>query len=61
MKEASPTVNGAAPKALPDAISLVVSGPDVPPGTLIPIVAVPLTCAVVVLLRRYVWEEKKTV
>ncbi len=33
------TVNGAAPKALPDAISLTVSGPDVPPGTLIPILA----------------------
>ena len=33
------SVNGAAPKALPDAISLLVSGPDVPPGTLIPIVA----------------------
>ncbi len=33
------SVNGAAPKTLPDAISLVVSGPDVPPGTLIPIVA----------------------
>jgi len=31
------------------------------PGLLGPIVAVPLTCAVVVLLRRYVWQEKKTV
>jgi predicted PurR-regulated permease PerM len=30
------------------------------PGLLGPIVAVPLTCAVVVLLRRYVWMEKKT-
>jgi len=30
------------------------------PGLLGPIVAVPLTCAVVVLLRRYVWQEKKT-
>jgi len=29
------------------------------PGLLGPIVAVPLTCAVVVLLRRYVWQEKK--
>ena len=29
------------------------------PGLLGPIVAVPLTCAVVVLLRRYVWMEKK--
>ena len=29
------------------------------PGLLGPIVAVPLTCAVVVLLRRYVWLEKK--
>jgi predicted PurR-regulated permease PerM len=28
------------------------------PGLLGPIVAVPLTCAVVVLLRRYVWGEK---
>ncbi len=28
------------------------------PGLLGPIVAVPLTCAVVVLLRRYVWLEK---
>ena len=28
------------------------------PGLLGPIVAVPLTCAVVVLLRRYVWQEK---
>ncbi len=31
------------------------------PGLLGPIVAVPLTCAVVVLLRRYVWQEKKTI
>ncbi|MCE0522773.1 MAG: AI-2E family transporter [Methylacidiphilales bacterium] len=30
------------------------------PGLLGPIVAVPLTCAVVVLLRRYVWQEKST-
>jgi len=30
------------------------------PGLLGPIVAVPLTCAVVVLLRRYVWQERKT-
>jgi predicted PurR-regulated permease PerM len=30
------------------------------PGLLGPIVAVPLTCAVVVLLRRYVWLEKKS-
>ena len=30
------------------------------PGLLGPIVAVPLTCAVVVLLRRYVWLVKKT-
>lgn len=30
------------------------------PGLLGPVVAVPLTCAVVVLLRRYVWQEKKT-
>jgi predicted PurR-regulated permease PerM len=30
------------------------------PGLLGPIVAVPLTCAVVVLLRRYVWQVKKT-
>jgi predicted PurR-regulated permease PerM len=30
------------------------------PGLLGPIVAVPLTCAGVVLLRRYVWQEKKT-
>lgn len=29
------------------------------PGLLGPIVAVPLTCAVVVLMRRYVWLEKK--
>jgi predicted PurR-regulated permease PerM len=29
------------------------------PGLLGPIVAVPLTCAGVVLLRRYVWQEKK--
>jgi predicted PurR-regulated permease PerM len=29
------------------------------PGLLGPIVAVPLTCAVVVLLRRYVWGEEK--
>jgi len=29
------------------------------PGLLGPIVAVPLTCAVVVLLRRYVWQEQK--
>jgi len=29
------------------------------PGLLGPIVAVPLTCAVVVLLRRYVWQEKR--
>jgi predicted PurR-regulated permease PerM len=29
------------------------------PGLLGPIVAVPLTCAVVVLLRRYVWQERK--
>jgi predicted PurR-regulated permease PerM len=29
------------------------------PGLLGPIVAVPLTCAVVVLLRRYVWQVKK--
>jgi len=29
------------------------------PGLLGPIVAVPLTCAVVVLLRRYVWQEAK--
>ena len=29
------------------------------PGLLGPIVAVPLTCAVVVLLRRYVWMEKR--
>jgi predicted PurR-regulated permease PerM len=28
------------------------------PGLLGPIVAVPLTCAVVVLLRRYVWQER---
>ncbi|MCE0484055.1 MAG: AI-2E family transporter [Methylacidiphilales bacterium] len=28
------------------------------PGLLGPVVAVPLTCAVVVLLRRYVWQEK---
>jgi predicted PurR-regulated permease PerM len=31
------------------------------PGLLGPIVAVPLTCAVVVLLRRYVWQEKKRI
>ena len=31
--------NGAAPKTLPDSIALVVSGPEVPPGTMIPIVA----------------------
>ena len=31
------------------------------PGLLGPVVAVPLTCAVVVLLRRYVWQVKKTV
>jgi len=30
------------------------------PGLLGPIVAVPLTCAVVVLLRRYVWLDTKT-
>jgi predicted PurR-regulated permease PerM len=30
------------------------------PGLLGPVVAVPLTCAVVVLLRRYVWMEKTT-
>jgi predicted PurR-regulated permease PerM len=30
------------------------------PGLLGPIVAVPLTCAVVVLLRRYVWQVNKT-
>ena len=30
------------------------------PGLLGPIVAVPLTCAVVVLLRRYAWPEKAT-
>ena len=29
------------------------------PGLLGPIVAVPLTCAVVVLLRRYIWQERK--
>jgi len=29
------------------------------PGLLGPVVAVPLTCALVVLLRRYVWQEKK--
>lgn len=29
------------------------------PGLLGPIVAVPLTCAVVVLMRRYVWQEAK--
>lgn len=29
------------------------------PGLLGPIVAVPLTCAVVVLLRRYVWQEAR--
>jgi predicted PurR-regulated permease PerM len=29
------------------------------PGLLGPVVAVPLTCAVVVLLRRYVWQENK--
>ena len=29
------------------------------PGLLGPIVAVPLTCAVVVLLRRYVWQVRK--
>ena len=29
------------------------------PGLLGPVVAVPLTCAVVVLLRRYVWMERK--
>ena len=29
------------------------------PGLLGPVVAVPLTCAVVVLLRRYVWETHK--
>jgi predicted PurR-regulated permease PerM len=29
------------------------------PGLLGPIVAVPLTCAVVVLMRRYVWQSKK--
>ena len=28
------------------------------PGLLGPVVAVPLTCAIVVVLRRYVWEEK---
>jgi predicted PurR-regulated permease PerM len=28
------------------------------PGLLGPVVAVPLTCAVVVLMRRYVWQEK---
>ena len=31
------------------------------PGLLGPIVAVPLTCAVVVLLRRYVWQEKPAI
>ena len=31
------------------------------PGLLGPIVAVPLTCAVVVLLRRYVWQANQTV
>jgi predicted PurR-regulated permease PerM len=30
------------------------------PGLLGPVVAVPLTCAVMVLLRRYVWVEKMT-
>ncbi len=30
------------------------------PGLLGPIVAVPLTCAVVVLLRRYVWQVNKS-
>jgi predicted PurR-regulated permease PerM len=29
------------------------------PGLLGPIVAVPLTCAVVVLLRRYIWQQKR--
>jgi predicted PurR-regulated permease PerM len=29
------------------------------PGLLGPIVAVPLTCAIVVLLRRYAWQEKR--
>jgi predicted PurR-regulated permease PerM len=28
------------------------------PGFLGPIVGVPLTCAIIVLLRRYVWAEK---
>ena len=32
-------VGGAAPKALPDAAVLTVSGPDVPPGTIIPTLA----------------------
>jgi predicted PurR-regulated permease PerM len=31
------------------------------PGLLGPVVAVPLTCAVVVLLRRYVWQEATSV
>jgi len=31
------------------------------PGLLGPVVAVPLTCALVVLLRRYVWQERKAV
>jgi len=33
------TVGGAPPKGLPEAEALAVSGPDVPPGTLIPILA----------------------
>ena len=31
------------------------------PGLLGPVMAVPLTCAIVVLLRRYVWLEKAKV
>jgi predicted PurR-regulated permease PerM len=31
------------------------------PGLLGPVVAVPLTCAMVVLLRRYVWQERRKV
>jgi len=33
------TVNGGPPKGLPEAEALTVSGPDVPPGTMIPILA----------------------
>jgi predicted PurR-regulated permease PerM len=30
------------------------------PGLLGPVVAVPLTCAIVVVLRRYVWQPRRT-